>query len=207
MSFSSLKVPQVKPPVFPLASPSIQPGTLAMQHPFVPFMPGITLVPGASGFVPVSTINPIVFPHHWHHWHHRHYWNDYVTTNPYYYNNYQMPYMYQNYYSAAQPYGYPAAPQPAPETPAAPQANGQTTTVSMYDDYFVPAALEIKAGTTVTWKNLGSHLHSLTEPDSGWTSDNLQKGGAFSRAFTDPGTYVLVDPLHSEQMRMTIVVK
>ena len=77
----------------------------------------------------------------------------------------------------------------------------------MYDDYFSPAALEIKVGTTVIWKNLGTHMHSLREPGSGWVSENVQNGDAYSYTFTDPGTYELVDPLHTSQMKMTIVVK
>jgi len=201
-----------------------------------PFASGIAMVPGVSGYVPVLTGNLYTIPIYWHRWHHWHDWNDwyawnnYTSGNPYYNSNYQSPYLYQNYaqgaqsypssnqggqqYStgnqsaqqyptgnpSAQPYGYPTTSTSAPETVG-------PNTVAMYDDYFVPSSLEIKSGTTITWKNFGTHMHSLVEPGSAWKSDNVNKGGAYTWTFTDPGTFVLVDPLHSSQMRMTIVVK
>ena len=84
-------------------------------------------------------------------------------------------------------------------------AGGQAVTVNMTDAYqFAPAAISIKAGTTVTWVNTGQQPHTSTDdstkainptnsvlPSSAeaWDSGLLNAGQSYSRTFTTPGQY------------------
>lgn len=81
--------------------------------------------------------------------------------------------------------------------------------VVVKDFEFVPANLEVKAGSTVTWKFEGPTGHSATSdpgaPES-WDSGVLGTGKTFSRKFDKAGTF----PYHCEPhpfMKATITVK
>jgi plastocyanin len=77
-------------------------------------------------------------------------------------------------------------PTPAPGT-------SQTVTIITNSDgsfSFSPATLTIKAGTTVTWKNMSSAPHTITS-DDGKTFDSgtIPTGGTFHFTFTTPGAF------------------
>jgi plastocyanin len=90
----------------------------------------------------------------------------------------------------------PPAP-PAAVTPVAP-APAATTSVAatVVDNRFQPATLSIGVGTTVTWTNAGTNLHTLTSPDGLFESGVLQPGQTFSYTFSQPGTYQLICRQH-----------
>ncbi|HVL33263.1 MAG TPA: plastocyanin/azurin family copper-binding protein [Actinomycetota bacterium] len=51
---------------------------------------------------------------------------------------------------------------------------------------FTPAALGIRVGDTVVWKNTGTQMHTVTS--SSFDSGNMDPGDIFSRTFTQAGT-------------------
>jgi len=63
---------------------------------------------------------------------------------------------------------------------------------------FVPAAITVKAGTTVTWTNQDSDAHTVTsQHDSGpLGSTALNTGQSYSYTFTKPGTYSYLCTIH-----------
>ena len=84
----------------------------------------------------------------------------------------------------------PAATPPAPPTatPPAPPPTPVGATVTMGNDFFSPASLGVRAGTTVTWTNKGS-THTVTSNTGVWDSGTMRAGQSFSFTFQNPGTY------------------
>jgi len=75
---------------------------------------------------------------------------------------------------------------------------------------FQPKALEVKAGTTVTWTNGDDIEHSVTAGEPGkeskaFDSGFFKKGGAYSFTFTTPGTYTYFCKRHNS-MKATVTV-
>lgn len=79
--------------------------------------------------------------------------------------------------------------------PAAPVAGNA---VSITNFAFSPAALTVKAGTTVTWTNKDSDAHTVTSQGSGGplASAALATGQSYSYTFTKPGTYAYLCTIH-----------
>jgi plastocyanin len=86
-----------------------------------------------------------------------------------------------------------AAPLPT-ATPASAASN--KLAVAVIDNRFQPTALNIAAGTTVTWTNNGNNIHTLTSPDGGFDSGGLLGGASFSFTFDKAGTYRLICRQH-----------
>lgn len=80
-------------------------------------------------------------------------------------------------------------------SPAAPVAGNA---VSIMNFAFSPAALTVKAGTTVTWTNKDSDAHTVTSQGSGGPlrSAALATGQSYSYTFTKPGTYSYLCTIH-----------
>ena len=72
-------------------------------------------------------------------------------------------------------------------TPSTTPSNKGAASVRIVDFAFNPTALTISAGTTVTWTNNGSSVHTVT--GSGWDSGQLQPGATYSHTFDTAGTY------------------
>ena len=70
------------------------------------------------------------------------------------------------------------------------------TQVSVKDYAFAPAALDIKAGETVTWTNGDDSPHQLVAVDKSFRSPALDTGDRYSRTFATPGTYTYFCTLH-----------
>ena len=71
---------------------------------------------------------------------------------------------------------------------------GQKYEVMIKDDGFMPAALTVPAGTTVTWKNDGTIPHTVTsgapgKADGGFASGDVAPGKTFKYKFDKVGTY------------------
>jgi plastocyanin len=85
----------------------------------------------------------------------------------------------------------------------------ETSTVDLPPSYrFVPAAISVKAGTTVTWTNHDNFTHSVQFLDGGLPNEPLQMqpGGATTFTFAAPGTYHYQCHLHPQNMRGTVTV-
>ncbi|REK21264.1 MAG: hypothetical protein DWQ40_04325, partial [Actinobacteria bacterium] len=55
-------------------------------------------------------------------------------------------------------------------------------------DYSVNV-LTVKVGTTVTWTNGDSMLHTVTDVNGAFDSGFLEEGDSWSYTFTEPGEY------------------
>jgi plastocyanin len=79
---------------------------------------------------------------------------------------------------------------PAAATPV------QTGTVVVKDNRFQPVAVEVPAGTEVTWSfQDGGTPHDVT--GDGWKSGKAQSKGSYRHTFAAPGTYTYRCTLHS----------
>jgi FtsP/CotA-like multicopper oxidase with cupredoxin domain len=109
----------------------------------------------------------------------------------------------------------PAAPHPSATPAATPTSGASSATgatggekVVMLDNRYNPTRLTVRAGTTVTWTNTGSNLHTTTSFDGLWDSGSLQHDESFSFTFSTPGAYRFLCRQHLLQgMTGTITVE
>jgi quinohemoprotein ethanol dehydrogenase len=59
-----------------------------------------------------------------------------------------------------------------------------------------PARIRIKAGTTVTWTNIGDLLHTATAEKFEWDTGDIDPGQSKSVTFTEPGNYYYICKPH-----------
>ena len=99
--------------------------------------------------------------------------------------------------------------------PAVAAAKPKGKTIRIYDNYFVPDAVKVKAGATVTWKWPGFeeagdvHDVKLKSGPKGvkkFHSEAAATDYTFKRKLKKAGKYKIVCTLH-EEMRMTIRVR
>lgn len=69
------------------------------------------------------------------------------------------------------------------------EAPPTTIAVTIQDDTFQPASLNVQPGTVVRWTNSGTHNHTISAQDNSWDSGDLGPGGTYSLRFQHPGTY------------------
>lgn len=84
-----------------------------------------------------------------------------------------------------------------------------TSTVDLPPSYkFEPAAITIKAGTTVTWTNHDNFTHSVQFLDGGLPKDPMvmQPRQQTSFKFTRPGLYHYQCSFHPQNMQGTVLV-
>ena len=69
------------------------------------------------------------------------------------------------------------------------------TEVAAKDNQFTPPAIQVTAGTTVTWSFDDRFVpHDVT--GDGWTSGDPKSSGTFTHTFDRPGTYDYRCTLH-----------
>jgi plastocyanin len=78
-------------------------------------------------------------------------------------------------------------------------------TVVMKNFDFSPMMLTVKAGTTVTWKNLDGEPHTVVSPDGAFRSHALDQNDTFSFKFDKPGTYRYICSIHPKMMAAVVV--
>ena len=104
-----------------------------------------------------------------------------------------------------------AGDQPPPPPPPPPPG----VNVTVGNNFFNPANVEIDAGQTVTWTN-SQGLHTVTSnpgpancnpPSSeNFASPNLNVGDTFQHTFNTPGTYAYYCEIHVCSMEVTVMV-
>ncbi|WP_167106634.1 cupredoxin family copper-binding protein [Mycobacterium sp. DL592] len=101
----------------------------------------------------------------------------------------------------------PSAPPTAPATAssAAPQAPVGGTAVTITNFAFVPAALTVTVGATVTWSNHDEEPHTVAADDGSFHSPGMDTNGTYSYTFTKPGSYSYICSIHPF-MHGTVVV-
>jgi plastocyanin len=106
----------------------------------------------------------------------------------------------------------PLWPPPAPQRiagPTGPIADG-VDTVKIGDNNveysYGPARTRVKAGTTVTFTNVGDVAHSATAFEKGnWDTGALEKGQSKPITFSEPGTYYYICTPHPWMYGQVIV--
>ena len=106
--------------------------------------------------------------------------------------------------ACATPSATVATQQLSTEAPAA-QADS-TVKISLVNFSFSPKELTIKKGTTITWTNEDSAVHTVTSDTDVFDSGNLAKGDTFSYTFDTAGTFPYYCIPHAANMKGTIVV-
>jgi plastocyanin len=100
-------------------------------------------------------------------------------------------------------------PTPTIAQPTLTQTPGSTQVVLIVTESngsfgFSPAALSIRVGTTVIWKNRSSAPHTITSYDrTSFDSGTIAVGGTFRHTFTNTGTFPYPCNYHP-YMRATI---
>ncbi|HEY3918482.1 MAG TPA: cupredoxin family copper-binding protein [Stellaceae bacterium] len=72
---------------------------------------------------------------------------------------------------------------------------------------FAPAAMTVRAGTTVTWTNRDDELHTVVSADDPklFKSGPLDTGDSFSVTFAKPGTYKYYCSIHPHMVGTVVV--
>lgn len=79
-------------------------------------------------------------------------------------------------------------------------------TVNVYDDFFDPPTFTVRAGTRITFTNLGYHDHSATSDKGAFDSGTLTPGQSFSFTFQEKGEFDFHCKFHPD-MRAKIIVR
>jgi plastocyanin len=83
----------------------------------------------------------------------------------------------------------------------------ETAEVSMPPSYrFEPVAIQVPAGTTVTWRNTDNFTHSVSVVDAKLPFLNLSPGQSGTITFDQPGAYDYLCTYHAQDMTGTIIV-
>jgi plastocyanin len=91
--------------------------------------------------------------------------------------------------------------------PAGMAAAEEGTTIIVAKSFmFAPAALTVKAGSTVTWTNHDQEPHTVASDSGLFRSNALDTNDSFSFRFDQPGTYHYTCSIHP-QMVGTIIVQ
>ena len=96
---------------------------------------------------------------------------------------------------------YASALQVVAATPAAPGPN-----VEIKHHKYLPPALTVPVGTTVTWTNRDDDVHTVVSTDQKFISRGIDNDESFSQKFTAPGTYEYFCTLHP-LMTAKVIVK
>ncbi len=91
------------------------------------------------------------------------------------------------------------------ENDVSPATSSQKESVSIKNFAFDPQTITIKTGTTVTWTNDDSVLHTVTS-DGNFDSGTLDKDETFSYTFDEEGTFSYICTIHP-RMTGKIIVK
>jgi plastocyanin len=110
-------------------------------------------------------------------------------------------------YSSSSP-----SPTPSPTPSATPSPGGASSPVSIPTgastlgrSAFMPDALTVPAGTTVTWTNTDSIAHTSTSDAKGWDSGIVGPGQQFSVSLQTPGTYSYHCAIHPGMIGTVVV--
>ena len=80
-----------------------------------------------------------------------------------------------------------------------------TATVNIENFKFLPPALTVTGGTTVTWKNEDDSPHRIGGKGGTFTSPALDTDATFARTFTPPGEYSYICTIHPYMVGKIIV--
>jgi plastocyanin len=84
-------------------------------------------------------------------------------------------------------------------------AQNSVASVTIDNFVFEPARLEVKAGTTVTWKNHDDIPHTVVAKNLAFKSKAMDTDDAYSFTFTTPGEYAYFCSLHPHMTGIIVV--
>lgn len=92
---------------------------------------------------------------------------------------------------------------------ASPSPSPVATTAATINNFaFHPATITVRAGSTVTWTNKDSDVHTVKSVGAGgFASQALQTGDTFRHTFKTPGTYRYICSIHPYMHGTVIVTK
>jgi len=70
---------------------------------------------------------------------------------------------------------------------------------------FAPMAITVKAGSSVTWRNLDGEPHTVTSVDGLFRSGAIDQDESFTFKFDKPGTYKYLCSIHPKMVATVIV--
>lgn len=79
---------------------------------------------------------------------------------------------------------------------ASPPPTPSVAVIEMGDNFFDPAELTVKVGTTVTWKVVGQSTHDLAARDGSFADRTMTFGQTYSFTFTKAGRYPYICMQH-----------
>ena len=82
----------------------------------------------------------------------------------------------------------------------------ETNAVVLKNFMFSPMSLTIKAGSTVTWKNLDGEPHTVVNDSGLFRSSALDQNDTYKYTFDKPGIYKIFCGIHPN-MKETITVQ
>jgi plastocyanin len=96
----------------------------------------------------------------------------------------------------------PSANGVRPSSPVRPNAQAtpsdeKSSLVLAADRFFVPAAIEVKVGATVTWRNEGQEVHNIVAHDGSFRSPDLAPDNTYSYNFLRPGRFSYLCTYHA----------
>ncbi len=89
---------------------------------------------------------------------------------------------------------------------AMPASGATAPAVTIKDDAYSPATLNVSAGQTVTFTNRDDDAHTVTSTNGVFDSKGLDTNGVWHHTFDKPGVYRYFCELHPF-MKGTIIVK
>jgi plastocyanin len=98
-----------------------------------------------------------------------------------------------------------SGPEPQVATPVARSSASGGALVSIVDFAFEPGTLELAAGATIVWTNVGQAPHTVTSTDGLFDSGVLEPGQTFSHTFADVGSFAYSCAIHPD-MTGTITI-
>ena len=80
-----------------------------------------------------------------------------------------------------------------------------TASVSIKNMAFNPGSLSVTAGSTVTWNNNDTTIHTVTADDGSFNSGNIAIGATYSKVVSSAGTFSYHCILHPEMTGKIVV--
>jgi plastocyanin len=81
-----------------------------------------------------------------------------------------------------------------------------TDAVTIESFEFKPQQITVASGTTVTWTNGDSAVHSIKDKGDLFESDDLSEGGTFEHTYDEAGEFPYICGIH-QYMTGTVVVE
>jgi plastocyanin len=78
-------------------------------------------------------------------------------------------------------------------------------TLDIIDFDFFPRIVQVPTGTTVSWRNTGSTIHTATDTKGTWNTGDINAGQSGSVTFDSPGTFIYTCSPHPWMVAKLIV--